>query len=785
MGGHASGTSERSKYQHLVHPQDDITKPCMTRPGAAHSREEKMTKIQLNSTRVRTCLASGTLLCALLAPPVYAQSTEDGADQASKAPRSSAEKLMGTVTVTATKKVENQQDVPVAVTGIDEQQLEAIHFRDLSSLSFTIPNVSFDDNGQVKGFANFSIRGQGLNSSIPSLDPTVGLFVDGIYQGVSGGQVQDNFDIEAIEVLRGPQGIYFGRNVTGGAVLIRTKKPTDELRVHGRLAAETGLRTIADASVSGPIIKDRLNAKLAAYYSHDDGWHTNDFDNSEFGEDEQYIIRPALAFMPTDNVEFLLRMEVGHAEGDGPATQNHGLFDRDSFNFSIDEPGFYENEWASATLETNIDVSFGNGRITNILGWRTLESDAFLDVDSTPNTVFDSGTYLDQEQISNELRYVGTFGPVDVTTGLYYFSQDMFFLERRIFGGGANILDGGGDGTFSTLAAFVALDWHLNDTWTINIGGRYSQEDKEARVSTLRPGGGDYESRSGLNPDFEDEDTWESFSPRLGVQWEPDSDTQVYAYVAKGFRSGGYNFRNTVPGATPGPYDQEENTTYEIGLKKDFNEGKGRVNLAAFQNTIQDIQREVQVPLGDLGFVQQIQNVGEAQVIGFEGEVQYAVTSNLVLAANFGYLDSEYNSLNIDITRDGVIDEDDYGLLLPRLAPWIYGVNATLDIPVGAGLITGRLAYSHRDKSYHTDDNVGFYAPVDLLNGSIAFEPNSGSFRLTLYGKNLTNETTYGNNVVLPDSPAFGGDGIPGNAFPTFAPLGRGTVLGVELTVDY
>tara|TARA_R110001606_G_scaffold381211_1_gene542249 strand:+ start:40303 stop:42534 length:2232 start_codon:yes stop_codon:yes gene_type:complete len=706
-------------------------------------------------------------------------------DNADARPQSSAVKLMQTVIVTATKKEENQQDVPLAVTAFGEDQLEALGFRDLSSLSYTMPNVSFDDNGQVKGFANFSIRGQGLNSSIPSLDPTVGLFVDGVYQGVSAGQVQDNFDIAAIEVLRGPQGIYFGRNVTGGAVLIRTKEPTDQFSFHGRAAVETGLRVIGDISVSGPIIEDKLKGKLAAYYTHDDGWFTNDFDGSEFGEDEQYIIRPMLTFAPNDDVTFKLRAESGHAEGDGPPSQNQALFSRDSFDFSIDERGYYKNEWDSITLQTDIDVGFGNGRITNILGWRSLTSDAFLDVDSTPNTVFDSGTYLDQDQLSNELRYIGTFGSFDVTTGGYYFTQDLFFLERRIFGGGATILDGGGDGTFSTVAGFLAVDWHLNDAWTVNVGGRYSKEDKEAKVSTLRPGGADYPTRSGLNADFQDKDTWESFSPRLGLQWEPDEDTQVYAYFAKGFRSGGYNFRNTVPGATPGPYDQEENTTYEIGLKKVFNDGKGRVNVAAFQNTIDNIQREVQVPFGNLGFVQQIQNVGEAEVVGFEGEVQYAVTENLVLAANAGYLDSQYNSVNLDITRDGIIDDKDMGLLLPRLAPWIYGASATLDVPINQGLISGRIAYSHRDKSFHTDDNVGYYAPIDQLNGSIFFEPRNANCKFTLYGKNLTNETTYGNNVVLPDSPAFGGDGVPGNAFPTFAPLGRGRVIGVEVTFDY
>lgn len=155
------------------------------------------------------------------------------------------------------------------------------------------------------------------------------------------------------------------------------------------------------------------------------------------------------------------------------------------------------------------------------------------------------------------------------------------------------------------------------------------------------------------------------------------------------------------------------------------------------------------------------------------------------MATNAGYLDSQYNSVNLDVTRHGLIDHKDGGLLLPRLAPWIYGASATLDVPISQGLISGRIAYSHRDKSFHTDDSVGYYAPIDQFNGSIFFEPKNANCWSTLYGKNLTNETTYGNNVVLPDSPVFGGDGVPGNAVPIFAPLGCGRVIGVEVTFDY
>ena len=138
--------------------------------------------------------------------------------------------LTDQIIVTATKQAGGvaEQEAPISISAYGAEQLEALRVRDLESLSYSQPNVSLEDVGSIQGTANFSIRGLGINSSIPSIDPTVGVFVDGVYLGMTAGLLFDTFDLEAIEVLRGPQGVLFGRNVTGGAVLVRTKRPTDE-----------------------------------------------------------------------------------------------------------------------------------------------------------------------------------------------------------------------------------------------------------------------------------------------------------------------------------------------------------------------------------------------------------------------------------------------------------------------------------------------------------------------------------------------------------------------------
>jgi iron complex outermembrane receptor protein len=720
--------------------------------------------------------ASSTLCAASMLPSIVSV-TAGAADL----------NLLEEVTVTATKKdhAENVQDVPLAVTAYGADQLEALNFKNLTSLSYTMPNVQLENIGTTAATANFSIRGLGINSSIPSIDPTVGVFVDGVYMGINAGVLFDSFDVEGIEVLRGPQGVLFGRNVTGGAVLLRTKTPGDTFEMNGRVAAETGPNYIADLSISGPIIEGVLSAKLAAYHNDDAGWLENELDGSRFGEARQTIVRPALRWTPSDTLELILRLEHGEADGDGPAGQNHALFARDSFDFAIDEKGFNDSEWNQAFLETRLDVGFGDGSITNILGWREYESTGLDDIDSTPALSFHAGFLTDQDQISDELRYAGTFGPAQVTTGLYYFQQDLLYLERRLLANGLVDRTGGGDGDFSTSGAFAAVDWALSESFKLNFGVRYTREKKEAAVSTVRAGGGSIPDRT-IAANFTDSEQWDDVSPRVGFQWLPAEDAQLYAYWAKGFRSGGYNFRNTDPGVAPGPFDAEDQSSFELGWKQDFADGRVRINAAAFYNKVEQIQREINTP-GALGVTQVIRNVGDAIIQGGELEARMRVTEGLTFALQAGYTDGEYDSIAFDLTGDGVIDAADLALELPRLSPWTYGASIFHDLQLGSfGELSSQVHFNHRDASFYTDNNRGTLNAADILNVNLTLAPASVPVTFTVYATNLLDEVTFGGDTQLPNSPAFGGGVPPGSRPPpTFSPLNKGRVIGAEMRLRF
>ncbi len=714
------------------------------------------------------------------------------------------------IVVTATKRDDVlAQDVPGALTTFSAEALEALNFDDISSLTYTIPNVQLEDIGTAPGVANFGIRGLGINSSIPSVDPTVGVFVDGMYYGINAGIVVDTFDLEAIEVLRGPQGTLYGRNVTGGAVLIRTSTPGDEFGVSAGASYETGPEWTADLSISGPLAPGVLSGKFAVYHQDDAGWFENNFDGSQFGASQLDIYRAALRLTPNENVDMILRVEQGYGESDGPASQNHG-FGRDqrgTFDFSINNRGYAVGDWEQAIFEVNVDVGFGDGTITNIAGWRDYEGYSSGDIDATGGSGFHSRAVNLQEQWSNELRYAGTFGPVDVTAGLYWFEQTLFYVEERSIAGGAVFRVGGGDGTFSTEAAFANFDWHLNDQFTLSLGARYTQEEKEAQVSRIRgstsnldgavvvPGeftvGGNIDTQTLNFSDAPLDLSWTDLSPRLGVQWEPNPDTNIYAFFAQGFRAGGVNFRTTTLGSgagvlsgAPRAFDPEEQDSFEIGWKQDFMDGRARMNIALFHNTIDNMQRETNIP-DPAGVQQVIVNAGEATIQGAELEARWAFTDNFLVSVQVGYTDGEYNEVTADLDNNGIVNGGDLDQLIPRLAEWTYGATAIYDLEIFGGILSSRLSYNHRDASVYNDTNTGFLAEADIVDANFTYSPNGANWSLAVYGDNLTDEATWGGDTVLPDSPLFGGDGVGGNAPPTFSPLNEGRVIGASLRVRY
>ncbi len=721
--------------------------------------------------------------------------------------------LLEKITVTARKREEPIQNVPLSVTHFSSEEIDALKVRNLESLAVKMPNVALDDIGTVGGIANFSIRGLGINSSIPSVDPTVGVFVDGVYFGANiGGALFDTLDIESIEVLRGPQGTLFGRNVTGGAILINTKKPGDTLEVSFRTSFEGGgesLNSYYMGTVGGPL-GETVSARITAYTNQDNGWFKNLHTGKAFGDLDVRMVRPVLVWEPTDDLSLVLRYQYDSIDGDGPAAQNHtngfgasnsaANFDRESHDFSINNEGKRENEAHFFAAQADWDVDFGNGTITNIFGWRDSETFSAVDLDASPLELISAQAWSNYRQWSNELRYTGRFFErLNATTGAYYFSNKINYHEHRSlltdaiaasglpFPPGTDVSQfGGGNYDVETLGLFLSLDYDLTSQLTLTAGTRYTRDKREGEIALIP-------TSSPLAPlpscnivegpacefDFIDEETWHSWSPKLGVTYYISGEANIYGHWTRGFRSGGYNLRNLSPDYSPGPYDEEKIDSFEAGFK--VTKDRGRLYGAAFYNMIDDTQREINFPDPVLGIVQLIDNTADVETYGFELDGLFAIAENLFLIGSVGYVNPEYTKVKHDLNRDGTLDVKDLALELPRAAKWTYSVGLTHDTGATSwGQMTSRISYAYRDKSYFTDDNRGYILEQNILDAGIDIIPANGRFSIGLYGKNLLNEVKHGGDTQLPST--LGAPPLSAPLGGTFSPLAKGRIFGVQLT---
>ncbi|KWV91585.1 TonB-dependent receptor [Erythrobacter sp. YT30] len=757
--------------------------------------------------------ALALLLCSCAANPfaAHAQDANPAANEDGQEERGSALDTIGNIIVTGTKtqNPEDVQDIPLAVTAFNADTLDAFKVRDVQGLSYQAPNVSLDQIGTSRGTANFSIRGLGINSSIPSIDPTVGVFVDGVYLGINGGVVFDIFDLESVEILRGPQGVLFGRNVTGGAVLINTTNPTEEFSGKVRAAVDGpidggrgGENYTASAVLTGPLVEDKLLFKVAGYYNNDRGYFENQFDGSNFGQAETYILRGALEARLGD-LTLTGKVDYFDSEGDGPNGQNRGIFERDTFDFAIDNPGFYDTEILTTSLTAEWDI--GPGTLTNIFGYRDYSAMTDADIDATTAPIFNSDTETAQDQISNEIRYAVSTANFDLTVGGFYFDQTLAYTEsRRIIN--APRFFGGGRQDHEVLGVFANGQFYLNDALSVIAGLRWSQETKDAEVTYVRPRPEcsvvdrtcPTSGTNGLglpeNNGFTDRVRFRNLSPKLGLQYE-FNDSQIYGHWTRGFRSGGYNFRITNANAfeaivgTDFAFDEEQVDNFEIGGKFQTADGAFTINVAAYITKIQDMQREVNQADPASGVAQSIFNTADATITGFEAESRVRLSDSLIFTANIGIIDDQYDEILFDISGDGVIDDTDLDLRLPRVPAVTWGFGFLHELFLGESEILTRVNYQYRDEFAYTDDNLGFIQDISNLEANITWVTPLDGLSFSLYGRNLFDEVQAGGDTQLP----FGGPRSTGVRQPfadaptagTFSPLQRGRNIGVEAIFEF
>jgi iron complex outermembrane receptor protein len=668
--------------------------------------------------------------------------------------RRSTDILMEEVVVSARKKsaLESAQKVPVAVTALTGAQIEAKFLQDLTDVGYKAPNVRLYPAASAPLYANFQIRGMGLRGSLLSDDPTVGIFLDGVYLGVPAGSVVNTFDVASVEILRGPQGTLFGRNVTGGAVLINTTRPTYE--TGGKVKATIGSDEFTELAFNfgGTLVEDKLAGSLAVIYSDQgDTWENIDAVGEDLGEQELLVVRPKLLFDVTENLSFTLLGEFGEAKSD-PGVRRAILESgksvvEDSLERGLPVPSLHstkvavnftpkiDTEWTQITLEGMWRLG-EDSSIKSISAWREFEQSPFAnDIDGTSIDFFrfDVNSYADQDQLSQEFIYSTPFSDrIDFAAGLYYFEQDYTYAEHRTLIEGAVTQFGAGKVSHSTWGVFANGDVQLTDKLTLNLGARYTKEKKEASVASR---GSDC---TGITIEtcefkFQDEETWDNVTPKIGLQYFLNDDTQFYVSLSRGFRSGGFNVRNVLP-ASPGPYDEEVVDAYEVGVKTEYWDGKARTNIAIFYNEFDDLQRTVNDGAGN----QQILNAATATVSGVELETSFLFADSFLLTAAVGYADTEFNDYDAD--NDGRPEPELDGNQFASVPEWTANLEGTYDISMKSGVLSLSASYVYTDEFFAADTNGLVLDGHELINAAATYKPNTGNWSASLYGRNIADE---------------------------------------------
>lgn len=676
------------------------------------------------------------------------------------------------VTVTARRREENLQDTPISITAFTAEGLEARNVENAAELGAFTPNMEFDNAAPLSNSnaaSSIFIRGIGQTDFTLNIDPGVGLYVDGVYVARSLGGNLDVLDVERIEILRGPQGTLFGRNTIGGAIVITSKQPSEELEASLGLTTGTDDRLDVKASVNVPFGENFFGRiSLATLNRH--GYVARLHTGEQTGDVDRLIGRGALRWKPTDDLTLDLvvdgtRMrELGAGATPVAAVETaafaafHNRFvasppcvpapsPRDNPNCFNEQflPGSPFQSNGTFPVASDLDVygvaltgelELAALTLKSISSYRRLESFTSRDADHSPLSIAGTSVDLDQEQISQEFQVLGEFldGRVDSTAGVYYFGEtgsdrnNVDFSTVDVLSGGS--VDNDAFAVFAQATVNVTSRLHLTG------GVRYTNETKrfspdQVVTGAVPPASIPFPAGTRVLPLGEVSRDAEDVSALVSLAYDWTDDLMTYATYSQGFRSGGFTQRVFPPRGTVPSFEPEFVDTYEIGAKATMLDARLRLNAAAFLTDYRDLQVNVLD-----GAATTTQNAAAAEISGFEVEVVVVPIEGLLLEAGIGHLDAKYTR----VSTIALLDIDDKLVNTPE---WSGALGMSYEFAVGdLGHFTPRVDWAYRSAVYNDAPNTPLIRQegYGLLNASLRFESRDRRTAATLSGRNLLNE---------------------------------------------
>ncbi|AOH85183.1 TonB-dependent receptor [Sphingomonas panacis] len=752
----------------------------------------------LMNIKLNTCVsrfAMAAIIATMGSGVAHAQATEDAGKAAVPADNGGN---LGDIVVTAQRRPERVQEIPVAVTAFSEATIRNLNLNDAISVSKYVPSMISQHNAGLATANSYFLRGLGNTQSAATFDPPVGTYVDDIYVARQNANNYAFFDTERVEVLRGPQGTLFGRNTTGGAVSIIMRKPSDRYGAKFESTYGSYGRVTSKVSVDIPV-SEKLLTKWSAFYIKDDGYLKNITTGEHLNGETSYGFRSDVRILATSELTVDLS---------GEYTKNTGTYfgvrtlpiASSRFRTST-TPVFYE---AATNMRTtsckgdpvNILLSTGNGLCLNSENYAASANVSWATDAGTLQGIFgyrkqdqgyinnySSGTVnkyagfiladrIKNDQFSGELKWSSELmdGRLKYVTGIYYL-QENNALQTAQFSGGttsyvlattrANGVDYGVDVRFKqkveTAAVYLQADYELVDNLTATLGARYTYEKKNLDFFSsdrfLNPawnhGAAGYTSDDVRAAGIPLSQTQKRVTPRVALSYKVNPNTIVFASATNGFKSGGWNGTNSVPFQVL-PFRPEKTWSYEGGFKSDLFGRKLRLNGTVYLAKTTDLQVTSGIIVPPSTIVSQLaRNAGTLRTYGFEWETMYAPTKRFSIFVNGSINRGKYLST---VLTPGVPDASQIqtSTIPLRVPKFQVAGGATYKVPVNAlgGDVGFSGAYRHNSPYAVAALNTAFAPTEDFVDLNLTYDHADGKWGSSFGVSNLTKQETITANFI-------------------------------------
>jgi len=704
-------------------------------------------------------------ICVAAGVPLYAQEgTDEPTEEAAPQADTPEERVLEEIVVTAQKRVESVQDVPISISAFSDDFFEETGIVDVAGMVAYTPGLSgqtYQDTESV-----FTIRGIGTQAFGIGADSSVGIFIDDLAVGRTSLAGSSFFDVERVEVVRGPQGTLFGRNTSAGAISIITKRPTTEASTMDlKLGVGNESQKLLEF-VGNWAATDKFAARLSVRHDSRDGSLRNEFTGEEVNNRDHTNVRLGLSYDFTDNffVDFRYeRYEVANRTG---ATSLAGGF-VDTASYDFDKEQEIQSDLSLLRFVWDISDSISLTSNTGYVGYDMTT----IPIDADMSTLFGLNLFEPQEgsQISQEFRLNGGSGAVDWFIGASFYKEDIeasttyeftdYILTQLLLGDftacdSFPCLDfaaevGNAKTDNKSYAVYGDLAWSLSDAVTLTLGARYTSDKKDFEYnaplldSLLAAVVGDNFFKPSTNGVISDNGSWSSFDPRIALDFYVSDDVSVYASATSGYKAGGFNSgpdqRYFEPGEqNPAKFNEEKVTAYEVGLKSQFWGNRARINTAVFYQDYKDLQIE-----NNEGLVVFIQNVADVLSKGVELDGSVLATPDFTIFGNYTWLSPEVQSgivLGVDVTGNDTPRSPRHSGALGGRYTWTLRSAAEFNF---------RLDYLYTGEFFFDQMNTLKQDSYGVVNGMIGFDSANGHWGVAVIGENLTDEDYWETQVEL------------------------------------